>query len=719
MQVFEHETFEQDSFELDKNPKYPNTFEVLKNGGILSQIIPTYKQRDEQIKLAVAIEESINAGEDLISSAPTGTGKSIAYLVPAILAHTYDKKSGKTSRWKFVVSTATKALQEQLYAKDIPLMKEAFSKIGINVKATIMKGRGNYISLRRFNEYTAKLEPIHIGVHNKVMDWVGGSNFTGDFDELPFVLEGKYKSLINSTTDDCQGKECPMYNKCKFYEAKKKTYDADVIVVNHDLLSTDLMLKNEIGFGTLPDYDGIIIDEAHAFEDTVGKYLGWRLSKHSISNMKGVIGNLLKEEKHVVDENPALKETLEETINNLIKMADSFFFNFVPEDDGESMRLKPRHITSSVTLSYKRLVSKIKSLDKIINMIPISSERSEELHASIDKRIEDILDRLDKLYNIDEYYYDMVYWSSLGKRNNVSIECVPIEVNEYLNDWLFSRGDLEDVLAGEKASDKKMLKTVIMTSATITIGESFEFAKERLGVDDCNEIIVDSPFNYRRQAVTYIPKNIVEPTPRDGAVFTRLMSQNIVELIKLTKGRAFLLFTSYSEMDKVYNEIADKIPYTVLKQGDLPKHLIIKKFKEDINSVLFATQSYWEGISVEGEALSLVCIDKLPFPLPSEPVIEARIEKIKRDGGNWFDHYYLPLAVIKLQQGFGRLIRTVDDIGIFCLFDKRVITKRYGEKVLRSLPDTLQTRSLEKIAVFTDYMDKKLEARKQRLMNKS
>lgn len=678
--------------------------DVLKNGGLLAEMIGNYQERTEQIALSEAIEDAINNGKNLLSEAPTGTGKSIAYLVPAILI-----------KQRFVISTATKALQEQLYAKDIPLMQEAFAKIGIKFEAALMKGRGNYVSLRRYKENMKVLDPNDMWTHNRVSSWLNNTK-TGDMDELDFVLGGNYRSSIQSTSDDCEGKECPFYNDCKFHNAKKKANNANIIIANHDLVAVDLMLKNTIGFGTLPAYDGLILDEAHHFEDVISKYLGFKLSKFVFRNLNGLIGRYFKLEKEYfeTEEGMDTKAKLELLMKQMVKQSSKFFDNFYPDDDKDVTRLKPRHITTKVIIGNKKLTV---LMDKIVNILSdavITSEKSETVLENISKRLSDIYEKLNKVMDMDNLYEEWVYWTTTNNNDDVIVESAPISVAPYLKQWLYDRDDLETIKRREKANDTVLLKTVIMTSATVTTNGSFVFIKDRLGVEEAEEIVVDSVFDYPHQALTYIPKNIVEPVGgRDSAqTFTRLMAQNVIEILNITKGRAFVLFTSYSEMERVYNMTKNSINHTVLKQGEYSKSLLIDKFKQDVNSVLFATSSFWEGVDIQGEALSCVIIDKIPFPVPSEPLIEARIEAIKRNGGDWFNNFYIPIAIIALKQGYGRLIRTVEDLGMVAIMDKRIVTKNYGGKFLRSLPDSLKTRKIEKVELFFDIVEQKREYRK-------
>ena len=683
--------------------------------GVLSQFIKGYEPRKEQVELSSEIYHSLSLGQNLISEAPTGTGKSIAYLVPAIfsLKKFGDENDKSVHHYnRYVISTATKALQEQLFYKDIPLIQEAFKKLtGKTVTSMLVKGRGNYISLRRFEEFRPDFADEY--TYNKIKQWLSDENCSGDFDELDFVVPSYMKSEINSTRDDCEGKECPFYSKCKYNAVRRKMSTIDLLIVNHDLLSTDIMLKNKIGFGVLPDYDGIILDEAHHFEDILGKYLGFRISRNTISSFNALIGKYLKLEKDFVVSNPSFREEADKMMLDAIGIADRLFNSFVPKYENSVMRLKIGDISSSSKVLYKRLVNCIKRLTRLTNVCIPTTDKSAALLEDISSRYNDIKDRFSKLFEIEEYYDDWVYWSSITEKGHITVDCRPIDISNYLYENLFQRKSMDEINHLETIGNIP-LKSVILTSATITTNNSFYFIKERLGLDeDCNELVVDSVFDYKHQALLYIPKNIVEPNGNDQSVFTRLMAQNVVELVNITNGRAFVLFTSYSEMEKVYNMTRGSIKHTVLKQGDYPKSVILEKFKSDVHSVLFATSSFWEGVSIDGEALSLVIIDKLPFPVPTEPIVEARIDRMKADGENWFNDYYIPVASIALKQGFGRLIRTVNDVGIFALLDKRVITKPYGRRFINSLPDTLQTRNIEKVKVFADIMNKKNEKLKQ------
>lgn len=661
--------------------------EVLKDGGLLSKVIPNYKQRDQQIKYALAVEAAIENGKTLLAEAPTGTGKSVGYLVPAIL-------SGK----KTLVATATKTLQDQLIKKDIPLLKEA----GLQFKAALVKGRGNYISLRRFKEYkkeTKKFE--HLLLHEKIEEWLQKTE-TGDLEELPFKLDPEYEANIRSDSDDCEGKSCPYYRECFFYKARKEAQKADILIANQDLLAIDLVVRNTSPVTILPDYEVLVIDEAHQFEEIIAKYLGFKLSKKTFQSFSGIVYRVTRTEKEFFNQNLQVKDDLAIRLHSLTRKAEAFFGLLAPVSKNDPMRIHSYHITDEVESLAQELIKQMYDVIEFLEIVPITDPKTDKTIELAKQRADNIKTRIEALLNLERYYDTMVFWSEISQKSgNVSVHCRPIDVSPYLSQWLFSRKPIEEIEKMEEDMETVMLKSVILTSATMTVNKSFEFLKNSLGIkDNPYELIGDHVFDYGRQAVLYIPPSDVPEPSVNSDDFTNAVAEYVIDLLKISEGRAFVLFTSYKEMDRVYEKVKGKVPYKLLKQGDKPKAALIEEFKKDIHSVLFGTSSFWEGVDVQGEALSLVIIDKIPFPVPTDPIVEAKVDYIKRRGGNWFLDYYVPVAGIALTQGFGRLIRTIHDRGVVAIMDRRILTKNYGARLLNSLPRCYRTSRIEEVEKF-------------------
>ncbi|AMM44956.1 ATP-dependent helicase [Bacillus phage SP-15] len=671
--------------------------DILANGGLMSKFFDNYEQRPQQIQMAKYVDKAIEDGETLLVQAATGTGKSLAYLIPAIL-------SGK----KFVVSTATKALQHQLLDKDIPLLEEVFRGLGKPFKARLFKGRSNYISRRRFKEYLSETnKPGELRSFDSTMAQWEGTTFDGDFEELKFKLPHDYKKEVRSDTDDCQGRGCPLYSSCFYYKAKGKIQEADIIIVNHDLLAVDIVMKNNGAPGILPSYDGIILDEAHRFEDTVGKYLGFKINKFSFSNLTAMVTRVIKEEKSYFTENADDKEYLKQVTSQIFQSASEFFGGFVPADNKNSrLRLKPKSITEYIKTKYSGLLSQLDVLDSFLQRLPGSTEEAATALDGATQRIMHLKQRLDTVIRLSEYYDTFVFWLEIDK--NVSIHCAPIDVSPYLKKWLFDRPPLEEIQAMEKMDNETYLKTVIMTSATMATNRSFSFMKQRMGIDHALELICSDVFNYKEQSLIYVPPNAVEGTSKQ---FSEVMAGNVLQVLQASQGRAFVLFTSYYELKRVLEMVRNYIPYTVLVQGDMPKGQLVERFRQDKHSVLFATSSFWEGVDIRGEELSCVIIDKIPFPQVGDPVVEAKVDYLKRQGKDWFNDFYVPHGIISLVQGFGRLIRSMDDSGVVAIMDNRLIIKNYGAKFIRSLPEVYRTQDINMVAQFYAYQDAKRQGR--------
>lgn len=668
--------------------------DILGNGGLLSKVIPNYEQRDGQIKVAEAIYDSYGSHKTVLVNAPTGNGKSMASLVPAIL----NKDCGKT-----VISTATKALQSQYGDKDIPMLHQIFK-----FKSHVLKGRENYVCLYKYDRNS-----VPIDIADEFGEWIDGTS-DGDLETFGMQLSYKVKHEVCSNSDDCLEEECPFRNDCFYFDSKQKAMEADVLVVNHDLLSLFLLLR-EKRVNIFGDVYSVIIDEAHKLEDIMTKYMGFTLNVNSCNTfVKNILkyadicclGNHLSE-----DRLNGISSLCDQISGNMNRLFESFL-----SDDDESYRI----FSSSLNI---RLCEKImENITVVFSRLPQANEffssqkKVMSLYENIMKRFNTLYSTFRMLVDIDKNISEYCYYTdSCDDIFSIKLNILPIDISPRLNKMLFERKhDLEDGDFG----------CVSLLSATLCINKSFEFVKRRLGIsanymdsymsdNSClTEVSVKEIFDYKHSCLLYVPKGIMEPSNNgDRQVFTEQIVSTIKSIDEIVDGGILALFTSYGEMNRVFDSVENKTDRNVLNQMLLSRQKAIAEFKKDESSVFFGTKTFWEGVDIQGKACSCVVIDRIPFPVPNEPIIEARIDKIKQYGGNWFDDFYLPMAIIALQQGFGRLIRTNKDLGMVVLMDVRIITKQYGYKIMRSLPDCLVTRDVNKVKLFWDVVRKKRKLR--------
>jgi ATP-dependent DNA helicase DinG len=684
--------------------------DVLGKNGMISKMFDGYSERKSQIRLSKEIFDVYTSPKNLLAEAPTGIGKSLACLVPAALSTNYVT----------LVATATKSLQEQYYRKDLPFLRKVF---GDSFTYTMLKGRSNYICQRLLNSKCNELlNSEYKDEISKIMLWAEKSEM-GDMDELSFNVSPFVRSEIASSSDECAGKKCPFKETCFYYRQRERAQHSKVILVNIDLLCTDLVVKNKHSAAILPHYDVVIVDEAHELENIFSKYIGFKISEMSFANVAGSIINLINKmpkDAHNVDEMnisyEPMKQNLDKSISKIKKSLRMFFseFEYERKPDGEQIfRLVPDDLTdtantfgSQAIKSMEKLATTLRTLDRF----DCSAELVKKMSSNVDTVLS-ITSRIALVLNEKEYD-DNVVWVSYSKKDKPIIESAPIDVSPYLKEWLFTREKDWNTFS-------EVPKSVVLMSATLTANKSFDFMKQRLGIsksfsndiysDQTKEIILESDFDYKHNALLYLPAGMVDASgaSKNKDTFTIQLAQNICRLASVTHGRMLCLFTSYSEMNKVYDIVKDKVPYKTFSQSVYPKKELISMFKENVDSMLFATSSFWTGVSFEGDTCSAVVIDRIPFPVPSDPIIEARIDKLKKQRMDWFGGYYLPMAILSMQQGFGRLIRTKTDMGVVMICDKRIITKGYGSKFIRSFPRTLQTSSFKKVKFFFDIVEKK------------
>ncbi|KGT88191.1 ATP-dependent DNA helicase [Enterobacter cancerogenus] len=627
--------------------------------GALAQAIPGFKPRAAQREMAQAVMEAVKKGGELVVEAGTGTGKTYAYLAPALRA----KK-------KVIISTGSKALQDQLYNRDLPTIARALKFSG---KTALLKGRSNYLCLERLeqqNQTGGDLTVQALGDLINVRSW---SNQTsdGDVSSCSGVAEDSpIWPFVTSTNDNCLGSDCPLYKDCFVVKARKKAMDADVVVVNHHLFLADLVVK-EGGFGELiPEADVMIFDEAHQLPDIASQYFGQQLSSRQLQDLaKDIIIAYRTEVRDV--------QQLQKSADRLAQCAQDFRLTLGEPGFRGNLRdlLSDNNIMRMLTLLDD-------ALELCYDVIKLSLGRSALLDAAFE-RAALYRTRLKRLRAIDEPGFS--YWYECTSRH-FTLALTPLSVAERFR----------EVMDNRKAA-------WVFTSATLAVNEQMSHFSSRLGVDKATTMILDSPFDYTQQALLCVPRNMPEPNQPGGA---RKLAQMMKPLIDANKGRCFFLCTSHKMMRELAAEFRASMTLPVLLQGETSKGQLLKQFLEAGNALLVATSSFWEGVDVRGDALSLVIIDKLPFTSPEDPLLKARMEDCRLRGGDPFNDVQLPDAVITLKQGVGRLIRDTEDRGVLVICDQRLVSRPYGGLFLNSLPPTPRTRDLQRAIAFVRQPEK-------------
>src|SRR6476646_290616 len=646
--------------------------EVFGAEGLIAQAHPEYEYRPGQIEMARAVMRAFEEQRHLIVEAGTGTGKTLAYLVPAVAA-------ALGGRGRVIISTGTKNLQEQLMEKDIPFLQSVLPK---PFKATYMKGRNNYLCLNRLAR--AQSMPVLEGLDevdyfDEVCHWSRESE-TGDRAELANLPETlSFWRHIDARPESCLGQKCPDFDPCFITRMRNRAQDADIIVVNHHLFFADLNLRDNSYGSVLPDYTAVILDEAHLIEDVASEYFGSQVSNYQIEDLIRDIGMLTIEDAE-------LDRELTKSAARLSQFADNFWMGF---RDGRGE--EGRYPIIPGTFARKNASGEVEptQLGELYLFVEQALARVETtLDAMQDKPpdVESLIRRVRQLRFELEFIITgadkkFVYW--LERRNRgVFLRASPIDVAGLLQDKLFEE-----------------VPTVVLTSATLSSGGNFTFIRDRLGLDTADDLIASSSFDYQSQAILYLPARMPDPRAREWA---EAAAAEVVRILNATEGRAFVLSTSYAGMQSLFENVWAEIDYPCLVQGSASKGQLLKRFRETKNAVLFATSSFWQGVDVRGDQLSCVIIDKLPFAVPTDPVVAARQRYIEDLGGSSFYEYSVPQAIISLKQGLGRLIRSTTDRGVLAVLDPRLRTKPYGQTFLRSLPPCRVTSRVEDLAdIFT------------------
>ncbi|MDR3753987.1 MAG: ATP-dependent DNA helicase [Terracidiphilus sp.] len=653
----------------------PTLHEFFSPGGILANSPLPYEYRSGQYEMAKAVERALSERRHLIVEAGTGTGKTLAYLLPAL-------RTGQ----RVIVSTGTKALQDQLFFRDVPFLETLLGEL----RVCYMKGRGNYLCRRKL--YALRDQPVLSGLseideYQQIAEWERTTE-TGDRAELSGLPESSALwHKLDARSEACLGSTCPDYRHCFITEMRRRAMESDLIIVNHHLFFADAAVREMAGAapdaGVLPEAAAVIFDEAHELEEVASNYFGRSLSNVRFEDFARDADVLLRGKEG---------STQVHLLTQQLRERARLFFAALPyESDGRHPFSNREEFLESSGDLYLAVTTSLKLLEAELDHLSDTAEAP-----GLEARAAAL--RADLTYMLESKAANMVFWlerrgapTNLNQRvaprsgpRTTFMQATPIDVSEILNKLVWDQ-----------------LPTAVLTSATLTVQGGFEHLRKRLGLGDAShgarELVVPSHFRYEKQALLYLPPQM--PDPRSPE-FLEAAALTIERILRITHGRAFCLFTSYSQMRALYERLLPVLDYPILLHGTAPRKALLEEFRVTPNAVLFGTSSFWQGVDVQGEALSCVIIDRLPFAVPSDPVVQARMKAIEEAGGRAFTEYQVPEAVLTLKQGFGRLIRSLEDRGVLVLLDPRVRTQRYGQTFLQSLPPYRVTQTITDVEAF-------------------
>jgi ATP-dependent DNA helicase DinG len=714
--------------------KEASLYQFFAPGGVLSRTHPAYEFRRGQLQMAQAVGQALEEKRHLIVEAGTGTGKTLAYLLPVI-------RSGK----RVIISTGTKNLQEQLFYKDVPFLEQALYgaasadadkkqippprlRSGLRpsgsgetarndkenefrndkqgerrLSVCYMKGRNNYLCRKKLYDLTD--QPVLSGLeeieqYRAIAAWEKATA-TGDRAELAELPEASLLwPKLDARSEACLGQKCSQWERCFITEMRRRATETDIIIVNHHLFFADLAIKLQADgapdAGILPDAAAVIFDEAHELEDVAGSYFGI-----TVSNLR--LEELARDIENSLQRNRMLSASLSGSLGSL-RERSQLFFSLLPPGEGRFAFETRREFLEengdeflALNHALTRLAGELEGLtqkpEEALNFVRRAQEIQVQLKFILESEDRNTVFWIERRggrgregHGFSRADYGQARRAAsaperaVRARQNVFLQATPIHVGPILRECLWSK-----------------LECAVLTSATLAVGGGFEYIRQRLGLEHAHEAVLPSHFDYENQALLYVPPDMPDPRTLQ---FAAKAADRIRKLLEITRGRAFVLFTSYAQMNEIYQRLLGEVEFPMLRQGDAPKSALLKEFRLTPNAVLFATASFWQGVDVQGEQLSCVIIDRLPFAVPSDPVVAARVKAIDAEGGNAFFQYQVPAAVITLKQGFGRLIRSLDDRGLLVLLDNRILKKQYGRVFIESLPNYRKTTEMRRVEEF-------------------